>query len=56
MVENVKLKADDGHELDAYLSHPDGKPIAGLVVFYRKPLASTDISAPSRMVTQRTAF
>ena len=32
MDENVKLKADDGHELDAYISHPAGEPIAGLVV------------------------
>jgi carboxymethylenebutenolidase len=32
MGETVKLKADDSHELDAYVSHPDGKPIAGLVV------------------------
>jgi carboxymethylenebutenolidase len=30
--EKVKLKADDSHELDAYVSHPDEKPIAGLVV------------------------
>ncbi len=32
MDENVKLKADDGHELDAYISRPAGEPIAGLVV------------------------
>ena len=32
MGETVKLKANDDHELDAYLSHPAGKPIAGLVV------------------------
>ncbi len=32
MGENVKLKADDGHELDAYLARPGGEPIAGLVV------------------------
>ncbi len=32
MCEKVKLKADDSHELDAYVSPPDGKPIAGLVV------------------------
>jgi carboxymethylenebutenolidase len=28
----VKLKADDGHELDAYVARPGGEPIAGLVV------------------------
>jgi len=32
MGEKVKLKADDSHELDAYVSLPAGKPIAGLVV------------------------
>jgi len=32
MGENVRLKADDSHELDAYVSPPAGKPIAGLVV------------------------
>jgi carboxymethylenebutenolidase len=28
----VKLQADDGHELDAYLAEPDGKPWGALVV------------------------
>jgi len=28
----VRLKASDGHELDAYVSQPSGEPIAGLVV------------------------
>jgi carboxymethylenebutenolidase len=28
----VKLEASDGHELDAYVAHPQGGPIAGLVV------------------------
>jgi carboxymethylenebutenolidase len=28
----VKLKASDGHELDAYVSRPNGAPVAGLVV------------------------
>jgi carboxymethylenebutenolidase len=32
MSEHVKLKASDGHELDAYVAHPPGEPIAGLVV------------------------
>ncbi len=32
MSEVVKLKAADGHELDAYVARPAGKPIAGLVV------------------------
>ncbi len=32
MGETVKLNADDGHELDAYLSPPAGEPIGGLVV------------------------
>jgi carboxymethylenebutenolidase len=32
MSENVKLKANDGHELDAYVARPNGTPIAGLVV------------------------
>lgn len=32
MSETVRLKASDGHELDAYLARPDGSPIAGLVV------------------------
>ena len=30
--EHVKLEASDGHELDAYVAHPKGGPIAGLVV------------------------
>ena len=32
MPERVKLKANDGHELDAYVSRPSGVPICGLVV------------------------
>src|SRR6202044_313448 len=28
----VKLKAGDGHELDAYVAQPEGKPRGGLVV------------------------
>jgi len=32
MNEHVKLKAEDGHELDAYVSRPAGETIAGLVV------------------------
>ncbi len=28
----VKLRASDGHELDAYVAQPEGKPRAGLVV------------------------
>jgi carboxymethylenebutenolidase len=32
MNETVKLKASDGHELDAYVSRPNGTPFAGLVV------------------------
>ena len=32
MSEHVKLRASDGHELDAYVAHPQGEPIAGLVV------------------------
>jgi carboxymethylenebutenolidase len=32
MNEHVKLEAGDGHELDAYVAHPEGQPIAGLVV------------------------
>jgi len=32
MSEKVKLKAGDGHELDAYVAAPSGQPIAGLVV------------------------
>jgi hypothetical protein len=32
MGEKVKLKADDSHELDAYVSPPAWKPIPGLVV------------------------
>ena len=28
----VQLKSKDGHELDAYIARPSGKPIAGLVV------------------------
>ena len=28
----VRLKASDGHELDAYVAQPSGDPIAGLVV------------------------
>jgi carboxymethylenebutenolidase len=32
MSERVKLEAKDGHTLDAYVAHPEGVPIAGLVV------------------------
>jgi carboxymethylenebutenolidase len=32
MSEHVKLEASDAHELDAYVAHPEGAPIAGLVV------------------------
>ena len=32
MGETIILKANDGHELDAYVARPPGKPIAGLVV------------------------
>ena len=32
MSEVVKLKSTDGHELDAYVAHPAGEAIAGLVV------------------------
>ncbi len=32
MSETVKIIANDGHELDAYLVRPSGPPIAGLVV------------------------
>ncbi len=32
MSENVTLKASDGHELNAYLSRPEGAPIAGLAI------------------------
>ncbi|MEA2258413.1 MAG: hypothetical protein QOJ51_1238, partial [Acidobacteriaceae bacterium] len=28
----VKLQASDGHELDAYVAEPDGKPWGALVV------------------------
>jgi carboxymethylenebutenolidase len=32
MSEHVTLKAEDGHEFDAYVARPAGEPIAGLVV------------------------
>ncbi len=32
MAEKIKLKASDGHELDAYVARPTGAPTAGLVV------------------------
>jgi carboxymethylenebutenolidase len=32
MSETVRLKAGDGHELNAYVAPPSGEPIAGLVV------------------------
>src|SRR5277367_7193286 len=32
MSEHLKLKAEDGHELDAYVARPAVAPIAGLVV------------------------
>ena len=32
MHEWVDLKAEDGHELSAYVARPDGEPVAGLVV------------------------
>jgi carboxymethylenebutenolidase len=32
MGETIRLKAADGHELDAYVAYPTTKPIAGLVV------------------------
>jgi carboxymethylenebutenolidase len=30
--ETVSLTAEDGHKLDAYVAHPDGKPKGGIVV------------------------
>jgi carboxymethylenebutenolidase len=32
LTETIKLKAADGHELDAYVARPVGEPLAGLVV------------------------
>ena len=32
MGDSVKLRASDGHQLDAYLAMPEGEPVAGLVV------------------------
>jgi carboxymethylenebutenolidase len=32
MNESVRLTAADGHQLSAYVAHPEGDPIAGLVV------------------------
>ena len=32
MSDSVKLRASDGHELDAYVAMPEGEPVAGLVV------------------------
>jgi carboxymethylenebutenolidase len=32
MGETVKLRADDGHKLDAYVARPAGRPKAGLVI------------------------
>ena len=32
MSECVNLQASDGHQLDAYVAHPEGEPIAGLVI------------------------
>jgi len=32
MSEHVTLTAADGHQLDAYVAHPEGDPIAGLVI------------------------
>jgi carboxymethylenebutenolidase len=32
MSQSVKLKAEDGHELDAYVARPNGSPNGGLVV------------------------
>ena len=32
MSEHVTLTAADGHQLDAYVAHPQGDPVAGLVV------------------------
>ncbi len=32
MSEHVNLTAADGHQLDAYVAHPQGEPIAGLVI------------------------
>lgn len=32
MGEHVKLQAEDGHQLDAYVARPEGTPIAGIVV------------------------
>lgn len=32
MGERIQLRAEDGHELGAYVAWPDGEPLAGLVV------------------------
>ena len=48
MSESVKLKASDGHELDAYVVRPEGTPLAGLVVIQE----AFGVNAHIRSVTE----
>ncbi len=50
MSETVRLKASDGHELDAYVSSPNETPLAGLVVI-QEDLACTITFVRCRAVT-----
>lgn len=51
MSETVKLKASDGHELGAYVSRPNGAPIAGLLVIQE----AFGVNAHIRSVADRYA-
>ena len=55
MSEYVQLKAEDRHELDAYVAKPVGEPIAGLVVV-QEILGLMRIFAQWWMVLRRMGF
>ena len=55
MGETIRLKAADGHELDAYVAYPTTKPIAGLVVI-QEIFGVNRHFVPSWMGTRRTVF
>lgn len=51
MGQHVKLKAEDGFELDAYVAQPEGEPLGGLVVVQE----IFGVNAHIRSVTDRFA-
>jgi hypothetical protein len=55
MKEHVNLEASGGHQLDAYVAHPEGGPVAGLVVVQEIFGVNRHIRSVAD-TTRRTAF